>query len=219
MKREEALMKVWSADLRGLVCAVVVAFTLILSRPAEAQQVRVTLDPATTKISISVHDVHGGVHGNFQMRSGTVSFEPSTGAAGGEIIIDPSTGKTGNDSRDRKMKKDVLETQRYPEITFTPTHILGQFAPQSASNLKIEGIFRIHGSDHNLTLDVPVQVNGDTVTGTTSFSVPYESWGMKNPSFLFLRVDGTAEVNVAFAGRLNSAPPLRSQSELKAPSH
>jgi polyisoprenoid-binding protein YceI len=167
-----------------------------------AQQVQVALEPAQTKISISVHDVHGGVHGSFPMKSGTVSFDAATGTASGKIVVDAATGDTGNGSRDRKMKKDVLEAQRYPEITFIPQRVIGQLAPQGASNLQVAGVFSIHGSDHNLTLAVPVEISGDKVTGTTSFEVPYESWGMKNPSLLFLRVDGTAQVTVSFTGKI-----------------
>jgi len=48
---------------------------------------------------------------------------------------------------------------------------------------------------------VLVQVSGDQLTATTTFVVPYASWGMKNPSVLFLRVDGKAEVSVTAVGR------------------
>ena len=176
-------------------------FLTAWSSAAVAHQVQVTLDPAQTKIDISVHDVHGGVHGKFPMKSGALSFDSSTGATTGEIVVDAESGDTGNGSRDRKMKKDVLETQRYPEISFMPRHIIGQVAMQGTSNLHVQGIFHIHGADHNLTLAVPVEVTGDRITGTANFEVPYESWGMKNPSVLFLRVDGKAEVTLSFAGR------------------
>jgi polyisoprenoid-binding protein YceI len=203
MKLEELLHR--TSDARSRLVFLMLALIVFLaawSSAAIAQQVQVTLDPAQTKINISVHDVHGGVHGSFPMKSGAVSFEPSTGAARGEIVIDATSGDTGNGSRDRKMKKEVLETQRYPEITFTPHRVLGQWAPQGTSNLQVEGVFHIHGVDHNLTLSLPVVVSGDKITGSTSFDVPYESWGMKNPSMLFLRVDGTAQISLSFAGRI-----------------
>ena len=203
MKPEELLHRTSHANRRPVFCAsAVIVLLTAWSSAAIAQQVQVTLDPTHTKINIAVHDVHGGVHGIFAMKGGTVSFDSATGAASGEIIVDAASGDTGNNSRNQKMKKDVLETQRYPEITFTPRRIVGQPAPQGASNVQVEGVFAIHGATHNLTLAVPVQVNGDRITGTTSFEVPYETWGMKNPSLLFLRVDGTAEVTVSFAGRI-----------------
>ncbi len=187
-------------QVRLILLALLVASGTML--PAAAQQMQVTLDPAQTKINISVHDVHGGVQGTFNLKSGVILFDQKTGDASGELIVDAGSGQTGNSSRDSKMNKDVLESKRYPEITFSPKHVSGSIAQQGSSNIQVQGVFRIHGADHALTLAVLIQVNGDRTTGSTSFEVPYESWGMKNPSLLFLRVDGKAEVSVTTAGRI-----------------
>ncbi len=187
---------------------VVIAATLCV--PAVAEQIQVMLDPAQTKINISVHDVHGGVHGTFKLKSGSISFERETGSASGEMIVDATSGDTGNSSRDSKMQKEVLESKRYPEITFVPKRVIGNVAAQGHSNIQVQGVFHIHGADHELTLSMPVEVNGDQVTANTTFIVPYQSWGMKNPSVLFLRVDGQAEVSVSAVGRItvvNTANP------------
>jgi polyisoprenoid-binding protein YceI len=182
--------------------ALLIAIVSTMCAAARAQQVQVTLDPAHTKINISVNDVHGGVKGTFAMKTGAVTFDPATGTASGEIVVDANSGQTGIDRRDRKMKNEILETERYPEISFTATKVTGQVAPQGSSTVQVVGDFHIHGASHSLTLSVPVQVAGDKLTGTTSFTVPYESWGMKNPSVLFLHVDGNAEVTVSFEGKI-----------------
>lgn len=182
----------------GFLCLLAAAFC----SAAVAQQVQVTLDPAETKINISVHDVHGGFQGSFKLKSGTVTFDRKTGVANGELIVDAASGDTGNSTRNRKMYKDVLESQRYPEITFLAKKVIGDVAAKGTSNIQVQGIFHIHGADHDLTFSVPVQLNGDRVNATTSFVVPYESWGMKNPSVFFLRVDGKADVSVSTVGRM-----------------
>ena len=138
----------------GLLLLLVTAFC----SAALAQQVQVTLDPAQTKINISVHDVHGGFQGNFKLKSGILTFDRKTGTANGELIVDAATGDTGNSSRNRKMYKDVLEIQRYPEITFIARKVVGDVAAQGSSNIQVQGIFHIHGVDHDLTLSVPVQL-------------------------------------------------------------
>lgn len=188
-----------ASKLALLLICLLGASTLAAARP-----VQVTLDRAQTTINIFVHDVHGGVHGTFKLKSGAISFNPETGEATGEVVVDAASGDTGNDSRDRKMHKDVLESGRYPEITFLPKRVTG-FAAQGSSIVHVQGVFRIHGADHELTLEMPVQVSGDRVTGNTTFSVPYQSWGMKNPSILFLRVDGTAQVSVSAVGHITAA--------------
>ena len=87
---------------------------------AAAQQIAVNLDPAQTKIQWTLGDVLHTVHGTFKMRSGSVTFDPKSGAASGEIIVDATSGESGNHSRDQKMHKEVLESRRYPEIIFFP---------------------------------------------------------------------------------------------------
>lgn len=63
-------------------------------------------------------------------------------ALSGEIVVDARSGRTGNGMRDRKMHKDVLESEQYPEISFRPDHVAGVIATQGKSALKIHGIFR-----------------------------------------------------------------------------
>lgn len=181
------------------------ALITALALPAIAQQVQVTLSPADTKVDIDVHDVHGGFHGRFKLKSGSVLFDRTTGNASGEIIVDATSGTTGIASRDHKMHNEVLQSGRYPEITFIPRRVVGQVAPQGTSNIQVQGTFHIHGADHDLTLSMPVEVSGDRVRATTSFVVPYESWGMKNPSMLFLRVSGKADVTVTAVGTISLA--------------
>jgi polyisoprenoid-binding protein YceI len=185
--------------LRAWTVCLVIGLTCKL---AAAQQVQVTLNPAETQIDISVHDVHGGVHGRFKLKSGSVLFDRASGGASGEIVVDARSGVTGNSTRDHKMNQEVLESQRYPDIIFAASRVIGEVAAQGNSNIQVQGTFRIHGASHEITLSMPVQVSGEKLVATTTFVVPYEAWGMKNPSVLFLRVDGKAEVTIKAAGRI-----------------
>ena len=105
-------------------------FTWLLLLPSSvaAQQIKVTLDPAQTKIEWTLGDVLHTVHGTFKLRTGNVTFDPQSGDASGEIIVDATSGESGNNARDKKMHKEVLESQRYPEIIFSPKHVTGRVA-------------------------------------------------------------------------------------------
>ena len=148
-------------------------------------------------------------HGTFKLRSGAFSFDPISGNASGEFVVEAASGDSGNRTRDEKMDKEVLESKRYPEITFLPRKLLGKLAAQGSSTVQVQGVFHIHGTDHDLTLSVPVQVDGTTVKVATSFSVPYQAWGMKNPSTLFLHVDDKVEVSINSVGKLTMAGPAQ----------
>ena len=179
-------------------------FALVLLPPSviAAQQIRINLDPAQTKIEWTLGDVLHTVHGTFKLRSGSVTFDPQSGDASGDIIVDATSGESGNNARDKKMHKEVLESQRYPEIMFSPKHVIGKLADQGTSNIQVRGVFRIHGADHDLTLSLPVEKSGDEVKASTSFFVPYQDWGMKNPSTFLLKVENKVSITISSVGHI-----------------
>lgn len=193
-----------SQRLRLIRLAGALALVSLCSLAAASQQTQVTLDPAQTKVNWTLGDVLHTVHGTFKMVSGTISFDPRTGNASGEILVDARTGESGNHARDSKMQREVLESARYPEITFRPKHVSGNLSAQGNSTLQVQGVFRIHGADHALTLTFPVQAQGSRATATTKFDVPYQAWGMKNPSTLFLKVDNQVEIDIETVGTVVS---------------
>ena len=44
------------------------------------------------------------------------------------------------------------------------------------------------------------KISGEIVVDTLHFAVPYEKWGMKNPSTLFLRVSESVDIDLTVAG-------------------
>src|SRR6202162_6231522 len=125
-----------------------------------AQEMTLELDPANTKVEFTLSDVLHTVHGTFALKSGLIHFNPSSGSASGLVLVDVKSGQSGNNSRDRKMHKDILQSEQYPDATFTPTKMSGAFSPQGSSEIQVDGTFRIHGSDHRITLVIPLQISG-----------------------------------------------------------
>jgi polyisoprenoid-binding protein YceI len=182
----------------------IAASVILLGQLAQAQNrgIRVVLDPAHTEIHWKLGGLHP-VHGTFKLKSGEFLFNPKTGTAEGEILVDATTGESGNAARDKRMQDEVLESNRYPAIFYHPTEIKGPFkAGEGTQDLTAEGTFNIHGADHPLQLPLKVQISADTVTATTRFTVPYVEWGMKNPSRLLLRVSKQVEIEVSAKGTI-----------------
>jgi polyisoprenoid-binding protein YceI len=177
---------------------------ILIGHVAQAQNrsIRVELDPAQTQIHWKLSGLHS-VHGTFKLKSGEFLFNPKTGVAEGEILVDATTGESGNAARDKRMQDEVLESNRYPAIFYHPTDIKGSFkAAEGTQDLKAEGTFNIHGADHPLELPIKVQISADTVTATTRFTVPYVDWGLKNPSRLLLHVSKQVEIEVTAKGTI-----------------
>ena len=168
--------------------------------PSRAQELLLQLDPAQSSADIILAANLHTVHGSFFLKHGAVHFDPATGKASGEIVFDATSGKTGNDSRDNKMHKDVIQSERYPDIVFHPDRADGILSTSGDSTLQVHGMFGIHGTEHEVTFPVLVNLAGNAWTAKASFQVPYVKWGMKNPSVLFLRAGDTVQVQFHASG-------------------
>ena len=187
--------------IHGII-AVVVVLGLQLAQ-AQSHSLKIVFDPAQTQIRWKLGaDLHK-VDGTFKLKSGEFILDPATGVAEGEILVDATTGESGNAARDKRMHDEVLESNRYPAMFFHPTQIKGAFKPGEATQqLQAQGSFNIHGADHALEMPVKVETAGDTVTATARFTVPYVAWGMKNPSKLLLRVSKQVDIEVIAKGTI-----------------
>ncbi|HLX86729.1 MAG TPA: YceI family protein [Terriglobales bacterium] len=168
--------------------------------PATAAEIVLTIDPTQSRVHFSVDSTLHTVHGTFALKSGTVHFDAETGNAGGDIIVIATSGESGNGSRDKRMHKEILETEKYPEVVFHPAHIEGKVSPNGASDVKLAGTMSIHGADHALTATVHADLKGDHWTGSATFDVPYIQWGIKDPSNFLLKVQPVVNVVLELSG-------------------
>jgi polyisoprenoid-binding protein YceI len=185
---------------RGFSAFLILCFLCIIS--AAAQETALPIDPARTTVKFNLGDVLHTVHGTFQLKRGGLRLDPSSGKVSGEIVVDARSGESGSNMRDRKMHKEILESDRYPEISFRPDRVEGAVASAGKSSVKVHGIFNIHGVDREITVPADVEMEPDHWTAIVHFTVPYAKWGMKNPSTLFLKVNDWVEIDLATGGSI-----------------
>ena len=170
------------------------AVLLAAGESIPAQPRSLVIDPAQTKVEFTLGSLLHTVHGDFHLKRGTLTFDPQTGKASGEIVVDAASGESGSPARDKRMHAAILESARYPEITFRPDRVDGKVAPEGKSQVQLHGVFAIHGVEHEILLPVTVDAGGGQYNVIGIFEVPYVKWGMKNPSTLMLRVDDKVEI-------------------------
>lgn len=192
-----------SADVSWQILVAII-FLALPPIKAAAQDSTFHLDPQRTTINFTLGDVLHTVHGTFHLKEGTLRLAAASGKLTGEVVVDARSGESGNGMRDRKMHKEVLESDRYPEITFRPDRVDGEVTTQGKSSVRVHGIFTIHGSDHELTVPAEVQMAPGYWTATLHFAVPYAQWGMKNPSTMFLRVSESVDIDLTASGIASS---------------
>jgi polyisoprenoid-binding protein YceI len=204
MNREENMQVRLHVLKRLLVhCSVLLGLTVLISN-ACAQEMAFQLDPEQSRVQFTLGATFHEVHGSFQLKGGTIRFNPASGESSGSLIVDATSGNTGNERRDRRMHRQILEDQKYPEIVFTPQHISGKLAPQGTSQMELQGLLSLHGEQHPITFTVPVQINQTQASAEVHFILPYMKWGLKNPSTFVLRVSDKLSIDVHAVGRLSS---------------
>jgi polyisoprenoid-binding protein YceI len=190
-------MKKMISNLRYALVVTVLSL-LAASANAQSSPSKMTLhfDPAATKINWTLKDILHTVRGTFRLKSGVLVFDEDAGTADGELIVETASAESGNHARDERMKKDVLESTKYPEAIFHPEKVTGVVHDGQTQTVTVEGTFTIHGADHPLFLQVRTSLSDGKLNATTNFVVPYVAWGMKDPSTLMLRVGKDVQVSV-----------------------
>ena len=181
------------------------AQTATAPAPPAASRVSLTIDPVQSKVYWTVPSTLHTVHGTFTVTRGSMSFDPDSGKASGEIVVNAQSGESGNGSRDARMHKEILETARFPEAVFRPAQVEGKVLPSGACDVKVLGTFSVHGSDHEVTALVHAELTGNTWKGSGKFDVPYVRWGIKDPSSFLLRVNRVVSVEIEMSGSLEPA--------------
>lgn len=188
--------------------AAIFIVTLFAAPYTHAQESVFTLDPSKSTVEFTLGASLHTVHGTFKLKSGEIHFDPAKGTASGAIVVDALSGESGNEGRDKKMHQEILETPKFSEIVFVPSRVQGAIAPQGTSQVAVTGVMKLHGNDHEMTLNFAVQPGtpGQAAQATATFSVPYVKWGLKNPSTFFLRVTDSVDVDVHASGQLTASP-------------
>lgn len=180
-----------------LCLAMMLAFaaTAIAQKPAAL--IDINLEPANTSIHWTLNtSIHGDIHGTFKLKHGAFRIDPASGAASGEIVIDATSGESGDSSRDSHMHSVVLESAKYPTITFRPTHVTGKVDLSAPGTITVDGFLNLHGQDHPMQITVNLHPRDTAVASQSHFIIPFVAWGLKDPSFMMFRTEKIVTLDV-----------------------
>ena len=181
----------------------VFALAAVLAPAALAQHQTFVVNPDASEVKITLKTTHELVNGAFHVQSGSIEFDPSAAKISGAVVVLAGSGKTGNDSRDKKMNKDILKVEQYATVSFEPKTYTGDLAFPGDSTIQVTGIFTLLGTPHEISTPILVQLEGTTATAKAHFVVPYVQWGLKNPSFMIWKADNDVAIDIFLAGRLS----------------
>ena len=177
----------------------VVMGTLVFSGSALGEE-HYRVDPAASEVNFTLGASDGPVKGAFHVTSGEFTLDPQSGAMTGTVAVDATSGRSGNDGRDKKMTSAQLKAQTFPSITFAPTKFSGPVKDSGDSSGQVEGNFTLLGQSHAVTVPMTVHMEGDHFTATGSFTIPFVSWGVKDPSWFVMKVDKEVKIELKLSG-------------------
>jgi polyisoprenoid-binding protein YceI len=185
----------------------------LIPAPAAVAQTTVQFDPAHSTVNYDLAATMHAVHGTFKLKSGAIQVDPVTGRATGAVVVDATSGESGSASRDKNMHNNVLESGKYSEIVFSPTQLTADpghtvkeaLESQGTTVIHANGLFSLHGQQHDITLDFTVvNSGGGHVDLTGKFTVPYVKWGLKSPNTFLLHVGDTVDLEIHAGAQVQS---------------
>jgi polyisoprenoid-binding protein YceI len=182
----------------------VFALAAILGPAALAQHQTFTVNPDASEVKMKLNTTHEVVNGSFHVQSGSINFDRTASHISGIVIVAAGSGKTGNDSRDKKMNKDILKVDQFATVSFAPKSYSGMVAASGDSTIQVSGVFTLLGTDHDLTIPMQMHIDGSKATAKGQFVVPYVRWGLKNPSFLIWKAENDVAIDLTLIGNIGS---------------
>jgi polyisoprenoid-binding protein YceI len=182
----------------------VLAFAVTLAPAALAQNQTFAVNSDASEVKITLNTTHEVVNGTFHIQSGSIEFDRGAPKMSGSVVVLAGSGKTGNDSRDKKMNKDILKVNEYASVSFAPKTYTGTIAPSGDSTIQVSGVFTLLGNPHDLTIPMQIHIDGSKATAQAHFVVPYVQWGLKNPSFLIWKAENDVAIDLDLVGQISN---------------
>ncbi len=182
----------------------VLAIAIILAPAALAQHQTFVVNPDASEVKMTLNTTHEVVNGTFHVQSGSINFDRTASHISGIVIVAAGSGKTGNDSRDKKMNKDILKVDQFAIVSFAPKTYNGTIAALGDSTIQVSGVFTLLGTARDVTIPIQIHIDGSKATAKAQFVVPYVQWGLKNPSFMIWKADNNVAMELNLVGQVSN---------------
>ena len=118
--------------------------------------------------------------------TGKVTIQPDGTIlpAESQLVVEVSTLKSDRDMRDNFLRRNILQTSQYPQVTFVPTQVSGLSTslPQSGNfTFQLTGDLTIRDVTKQVTWDVSGEIQGGQITAQASTSFTFEDFNLTQP--------------------------------------
>lgn len=180
------------------------AVAAMLTHTALAQHQTFAVNPDASEVKMTLKTNHEIVNGTFHVQSGSIEFDRSASKIAGSVVVAAGSGKTGNDSRDKKMDKDILKVDKFTTVSFAPKTYTGTIAASGDSTIQVSGVLTLLGTPHDLTVPMLIHLDGGAASAKAQFVIPYVQWGLKNPSFMIWKAENDVAIDLNLVGPVSN---------------
>lgn len=135
---------------------------------------------------------------------GTLTLTDTT--ATGSLSVDLDSLKTGIALRDRHMKEEYLQVDRYPRAVLTLSRLDVRLVPEGSAfgaiAVPFEGTLSLHGIEKPVSGQAKVSRSDTRVTVNAAFSIKLGEFGIDVPKYLGITVAEKVDVKAAFSAVL-----------------
>jgi polyisoprenoid-binding protein YceI len=151
----------------------------------------------------------------FESEATLESFEGKTANSWGRVTLDPTelgshleievevdlrSLDTGIELRNRHMRENHLETDRFPTARFEGAEIVegagSSLAPGATRAILVEGKLDLHGVARTVRIPLELTHDGTNLRIVSRFPVALSDHGIARPKFLVLRLGDVQQVTV-----------------------
>lgn len=132
-----------------MIKRLVLAATLVAASVAPAFATDATLDPPHTQAQFTVtHLALSKVHGLLPLIVGTVTFNDAGLPTASAASFDMKGVNTGDENRDKSLRNDFFEPDKYPTMDFVEKSVTG-----TPAAFKMTGDLTLHGVTKSVVLN------------------------------------------------------------------
>jgi polyisoprenoid-binding protein YceI len=103
---------------------------------------------------------------------------------------------TGIGLRNRHMRDNYLQTDKYPLARFKGKAVNYQALSDTTYSISAEGKMTIHGVDRDLAVKGTLEMSGANIRIKVPFQLTLTDYGIKIPQFMFLKISEILDLEV-----------------------
>jgi polyisoprenoid-binding protein YceI len=145
---------------------------------------------------IKIDGLGSGLKGTLKVTGNLVS---------GQASFPLNTLDTGVSLRDKHLKDEFLQVEKYPEAQLTVSRVKLEKNPETdgyiQNQVPFDGTLTVHGVSHRVNGTIDVSTSVGVTKGEAQFGIKISDFGFPEPKFMGMKVNDDVQIKVHLEGK------------------